>query len=30
MRYFDPSMEVGVINDVKVSPLAGDCPGTGR
>ncbi len=24
MRYFDPSMEVGVINDVKVSPLAGD------
>jgi rare lipoprotein A len=24
MRHFDPSMEIGVINDVKVSPLAGD------
>ncbi|TKW74417.1 MAG: hypothetical protein DI543_24530 [Bradyrhizobium icense] len=24
MRYFDPSMERGVIEDVKVSPLAGD------
>jgi rare lipoprotein A len=24
MRYFDPSMERGVINHVKVSPLAGD------
>ena len=24
MRYFDPSLEIGVIDDVKVSPLAGD------
>jgi rare lipoprotein A len=24
MRHFDPSMEIGVIKDVKVSPLAGD------
>nr|WP_156928697.1 septal ring lytic transglycosylase RlpA family protein [Bradyrhizobium sp. th.b2] len=24
MRYFDPSLELGVISDVKVSPLAGD------
>ncbi|WP_175068504.1 RlpA-like double-psi beta-barrel domain-containing protein [Bradyrhizobium uaiense] len=24
MRYFDPSLERGVISDVKVSPLAGD------
>jgi rare lipoprotein A len=24
MRYFDPKMEIGVINRVKVSPLAGD------
>ncbi|KWV58681.1 hypothetical protein AS156_33820 [Bradyrhizobium macuxiense] len=24
MSYFDPSLQLGVINDVKVSPLAGD------
>ena len=24
MRYFDPSLELGVIDDVRVSPLAGD------
>src|SRR5215510_5942117 len=24
MRHFDPSLELGVISDVKVSPLAGD------
>ncbi|MGY3528534.1 rare lipoprotein A [Bradyrhizobium embrapense] len=24
MRYFDPGLELGVIRDVKVSPLAGD------
>lgn len=24
MRYFDPSLELGVIDDVKVSPLLGD------
>jgi rare lipoprotein A len=24
MRYFDPSLELGVIHDVKVRPLAGD------
>ena len=24
MRYFDPSLELGVINDVRVSPLSGD------
>ncbi|MCA6124296.1 RlpA-like double-psi beta-barrel domain-containing protein [Bradyrhizobium sp. WSM 1704] len=24
MRYFDPSLDIGVIDDVKVSPLSGD------